>query len=55
VMNSTIAYAVDGKQYVMIFTGGGQSVTAGPISVVGPKVMASPVQGHNAIYVFALP
>jgi alcohol dehydrogenase (cytochrome c) len=55
VMNSTISYAVDGKQYVMIYTGGGQSATAGPISVVGPKVMAPPVQGHNAIYVFALP
>lgn len=55
IMNSTITYAVDGKQYVMIFTGGGQSATAGPISVVDSKVMAPPVQGHNAIYVFALP
>jgi PQQ-dependent dehydrogenase (methanol/ethanol family) len=55
VMNSTIAYAVNGKQYVMIYTGGGQSATAGPISVVGNKVMPAPVQGHNAVYVFALP
>jgi alcohol dehydrogenase (cytochrome c) len=54
IMNSTITYAVNGKQYVMVFTGSGQSATAGPIEVVG-KVMAPPVPGHNAIYVFALP
>ena len=55
IMNSTITYAVDGKQYVMVFTGGGQSVTAGPLAVVSRSVMPAPVQGHNAIYVFALP
>lgn len=55
VMNSTISYAVNGRQYVMIYTGGGQSATAGPIEVVGPTVMPDPVQGHNAVYVFALP
>ena len=33
VMASTITYAVNGKQYVMIFTGDGQSVTAGPLGV----------------------
>lgn len=54
IMNSTIAYAVNGKQYVMVFTGGGQSATAGPIGVVS-KAMPPPVTGHNAIYVFALP
>jgi alcohol dehydrogenase (cytochrome c) len=54
IMNSTITYAVNGKQYVMVFTGGGQSVTAGPLAVA-TKAVPSPVIGHNAIYVFALP
>jgi len=54
IMNSTITYAVNGKQYVMVFTGGGQSVTAGPLAVA-PKAIPAPVIGHNAIYVFALP
>ncbi|PYR71116.1 MAG: hypothetical protein DMF88_00685 [Acidobacteria bacterium] len=54
IMNSTITYAVNGKQYVMVFTGGGQSVTAGPLAVA-TKSIPSPVIGHNAIYVFALP
>ena len=54
IMNSTITYAVNGKQYVMVFTGGGQSVTAGPLAVAS-KSVPSPVIGHNAIYVFALP
>ena len=54
IMNSTITYAVNGKQYVMVFTGGGQSVTAGPLAVAS-KAITSPVIGHNAIYVFALP
>lgn len=54
IINSTITYAVNGKQYVMVYTGGGQSVTAGPLGLTG-KVMPPPVVGHNAIYVFALP
>ena len=54
IMNSTISYAVGGKQYVMVFTGGGQSVTSGPLAVAG-KSMPPAVTGHNAIYVFALP
>ena len=54
IMNSTITYAVNGKQYLMVFTGGGQSVTAGPLGVA-TKAVPSPVIGHNAIYVFALP
>ena len=33
VMNSTISYAVNGKQYMMVFTGEGQSVTAGPLGI----------------------
>jgi alcohol dehydrogenase (cytochrome c) len=54
IMNSTITYAVNGKQYVAVLTGGGQSVTSGPIAVVG-SALPAPVQGHNAVYVFALP
>ena len=54
IVSSTISYAVNGKQYVMVYTGGGQSVTTGPIGVIG-KAMPPVVLGHNAIYVFALP
>jgi len=54
VMTSTITYAVNGKQYVMINTGEGQSVTAGPLSITG-KTMAPAVRGHNSVVVFALP
>jgi alcohol dehydrogenase (cytochrome c) len=54
VMTSTITYAVDGKQYVAILTGEGQSVTRGPLSIT-KKSMARPVLGHNSVVVFALP
>jgi len=54
VVTSTITYAVKGKQYVMIFTGEGQSVTAGPMQLT-MKTMPKPVRGHNSIVVFALP
>jgi PQQ-dependent dehydrogenase (methanol/ethanol family) len=54
IINSTISYAVNGKQYVMVYTGGGQSVTAGPLELT-EKVLPHPVIGHSAIYVFALP
>jgi alcohol dehydrogenase (cytochrome c) len=54
IINSTITYAVNGKQYVMVYTGGGQSVTAGPLGLTD-EVMPPAVLGHNAIYVFALP
>src|SRR5258706_3885578 len=54
VMNSTISYAVNGKQYVMVFTGEGQSVTAGPLGLT-QKSMPRAVRGHNAIFVLALP
>jgi alcohol dehydrogenase (cytochrome c) len=54
VMTSTITYAVNGKQYVMINTGEGQSVTAGPLSITG-NTMAKAVRGHNSVVVFALP
>ncbi|MBM3608491.1 MAG: hypothetical protein FJX29_08575 [Alphaproteobacteria bacterium] len=52
VMTSTITYAVDGRQYVAIFTGDGQSGTAGPLRIARS---VKPVRGHSAIYVFALP
>ena len=42
VMTGTITYAVDGKQYVAILTGDGQSVTAGPLGLT-KKAMATPV------------
>ena len=54
VMVSTVTYAVNGKQYVMVFTGEGQSLTAGPLAIT-KKSMATPVRGHNSIVVFALP
>ena len=54
VMNSTISYAVNGKQYVMVFTGEGQSVTAGPLGLT-KNSMPPAVRGHNSIFAFALP
>jgi outer membrane protein assembly factor BamB len=54
VMVSTITYAVNGKQYVMMFTGEGQSLTSNVLALT-TKVMAPPVRGASAIYVFALP
>jgi alcohol dehydrogenase (cytochrome c) len=51
IQTSTITYSVNGKQYVAVFTGDGQSGTAGPIALAKLKA----VRGHNAIYVFALP
>jgi PQQ-dependent dehydrogenase (methanol/ethanol family) len=52
VMTSTITYAVNGKQYVAIFTGEGQS---GSRSVLDMAPSIKPVHAHNALYVFALP
>ena len=54
IINSTISYAVNGKQYVMVYTGEGQSVTTGPLLVTA-KAMPPAVRRHSAIYVFALP
>ena len=54
IMSSTITYAVNGKQYVMVYTGGGQTATATPLMVTR-GAMPRPVTGHNAIYAFALP
>jgi hypothetical protein len=52
VQTSTISYAVNGKQYVAIYTGDAQSGTAGPLQVASA---VRPPRAHNAIYVFALP
>jgi len=54
VMMSTITYSVNGKQYVMVFTGEGQSVT-GNVLTLTKAVMPAPVHGASGIYVFALP
>jgi alcohol dehydrogenase (cytochrome c) len=52
IMASTITYAVDGKQYVAVFTGEGQSGTRSVLDMA-PSVKA--VHAQNALYVFALP
>jgi alcohol dehydrogenase (cytochrome c) len=54
VMVSTITYAVNGKQYVMMFTGEGQSLTTNVLALT-TKVMAPAVRGASGIWVFALP
>ena len=51
VENSTITYAVDGRQYVAILTGGRHD-SVGKASLVPDLDI---VHGHNALYVFALP
>jgi hypothetical protein len=48
---STVTYAVNGKQYVAVMTGSGQSGTAG----VERQVPGMHLVRNNAIYVFALP
>ena len=48
---STITYAVDGKQYIAVMTGDGNSATIRPMELTDLKIP----KGHNAIYVFALP
>ncbi|MBL8552499.1 MAG: PQQ-binding-like beta-propeller repeat protein [Hyphomonadaceae bacterium] len=53
VMLSTISYAVDGRQYVMVFTGTGVSMTRNILSITG-DAMPPPAQ-DSAVYVFALP
>ncbi|MDA2934374.1 PQQ-binding-like beta-propeller repeat protein [Acidobacteria bacterium AH-259-D05] len=49
---STISYSVNGKQYIAVLTGDGQSGTGGPLRQI-PEL--TPPRGHNAIYAFALP
>jgi alcohol dehydrogenase (cytochrome c) len=48
---STVTYAVDGKQYIAVMTGDGNSATRNPVDLAELTVP----RGHNAIYVFALP
>jgi alcohol dehydrogenase (cytochrome c) len=50
IQNSTITYAVNGKQYVAVLTGEGL-VTGGLLTQAGLK----PTRNFNALYVFALP
>ena len=52
IQNSTITYAVNGKQYVAVLTGDGGAGTRLPLQIV-PEL--KPPREHNAIYVFALP
>ena len=52
-MTGTISCAANGKWYVMIFTGQGESLTTGPLRVTG-KLMP-PSVNSSGIYVFALP
>jgi alcohol dehydrogenase (cytochrome c) len=48
---STITYAVNGKQYVSVMTG--DTPLAGGLYALAPELRR--VQGHTAIYTFALP
>ncbi len=50
IQNSTISYAVNGKQYVAVFTGSGL-LSGGLMDQAGIK----PNRAYNALYVFALP
>jgi alcohol dehydrogenase (cytochrome c) len=50
IQNSTVTYAVNGKQYVAVFTGEGL-LTGGLIEQAG----ITPKRRFNAVYVFALP
>jgi PQQ-dependent dehydrogenase (methanol/ethanol family) len=50
IQNSTITYAVDGKQYVAVLTGEGLT-TGSPIG----QAQIKPVRRYNALYVFAVP
>lgn len=52
IQNSTITYAVGGKQYVAVLTGDGAGHTGTPLRLA-PSI--KPPRGHNEIYVFALP
>jgi alcohol dehydrogenase (cytochrome c) len=54
VMTSTITYAVNGKQYILVNTGEGQSVTSGPLRIT-TDAMPKPIRGHNSVVAFALP
>jgi alcohol dehydrogenase (cytochrome c) len=48
--NSTITYAVNGRQYLAVFTGEG-ALSGGLID----QAQITPIRRHNAVHVFALP
>ena len=50
IQNSTITYAVNGKQYIAVLTGSG-ALSGGLMDQAGIK----PNRAYNALYVFALP
>ncbi len=52
IQNSTITFAVNGKQYFAVMTGDGAAHTSGKLALA-PNLKT--VRMHNAIYVFALP
>jgi hypothetical protein len=45
---------VNGKTYVMVFTGEGRSVIAGPLGLTKDS-MPPAVRRHHSIFAFALP
>ena len=51
IQNSTITYAVNGRQYLAVLTGDGAGHTSGKLALV-PDLNTA--RNHNAIYVFAL-
>ena len=53
IINSTISYAVNGKQYVMVFTGAEQSATTGPIGLDREGHAASCVGTQRDLRFFA--
>ena len=55
IVNSTISYAVNGTQYIMVYTGRGQSVTSGPLGLTADALAPAAGAPQSAIYVFALP
>ena len=56
ISSSTIAYGVNGKQYVAVITGDNLAAPGLIAGTMGPvKVDIIPPRGANEIYVFALP
>lgn len=50
IQNSTITYAVNGKQYVAVVSGSGALTGA-----LMDQASIKPNRGYNALYVFSLP
>jgi len=53
-MTSTITYSVNGKQYVLINTAEGQSLTSRPLNLT-KDAMPKAIRGHNSVVAFTLP